>query len=88
MTTPRERATEALTDLHFGHVDEEGYAELIQEGVFAKDAEVAITAAVSDLDAIAKVIGETSRKDEGTISATGANIVAAAVAAHLKGGAT
>lgn len=39
-----------------------------------------------DVDKLTEVIWRTSRADEGTISVTGANIVARAVVAHLRGG--
>lgn len=89
MSTPRETAAEALTDLHYGHQDEEGYAELLREGVFFKDAEAALASLAQHRDDIARVAAKASRdwpgRDDPLATESVWEVVADAVLAYLTG---
>lgn len=77
------RATEAVREA-WGDANIDGHGD---EGA-GYDESVLARAAVSaalEVDEMAALIWETSRRDEGTISATGAKHVAQALRAHLLG---
>ncbi len=78
--TPVEQAAEAMLRVAVGPPSDR------TDGTYRyRLAHGAIAAAVEDRERLARVIWEASRSDESTISATGANIVAYAVARWLTG---
>lgn len=55
---PVKTVAEALTGLHYGHQDDEGYQQLIEGKVFEKDAEVALASLAQHRDDFARVYAD------------------------------